>query len=161
MDLEKVIVKNGDYLNIEFKEMDNGDIIKITPVRILKSGTASKNGKTWEWNMFLFALEDGREVSGFAPTTWMGEEFKKALETEFEVERYTDKKAGKMYFRINKDEDKPQATTSELVLNEKEQEAVDTLKAANNTDKDTWVATIKSNAGVDDARANKIFEVFR
>ena len=143
--MDKLIKQNGEYQNIEFKEMDFGDKVKVKPTKVLKTGE-SKYG-TWR----LFAYEvDGKEVSGFPPTGFIGEDFEKDMGETFLIERVFDKKKNKAIF----------IKTKLVSLNDKETQAVGILKEKNSSEED-WIATLKDGAGCTEERAGVIYAQYK
>jgi CRP-like cAMP-binding protein len=71
---------NGNYENKspDWKSIDPNATVKIMPLNLLKSGTANKDGRTFQWNLWKMVVND-QECTGFPPVGWMHEEFEKAM----------------------------------------------------------------------------------
>lgn len=107
MSFRMIEKQNGGYVNLtpDFKSMSIGEELTIIPMQVLKTGTASKDGRSWSWKLFKFLI-NGQECAGFAPASFMASEFEERLGEELVIfkEVYKDKnKNDQVGFRIKKD----------------------------------------------------------
>lgn len=92
----------GEYVNRTplFKEMEVGESVKVTPIEILKSGTASKGDRSWQWKLYRMVI-NGTECTGFAPTSWMIKIFDENIGNELTLTRGLDKEKGRLIWKLD------------------------------------------------------------
>ena len=90
MALEWIERVNGEYVNKDpnWKSMQIGEEIKMTALEVVKEGTSSKDGRTWNWTRFKFIV-DGHEWYGFPPPTIKADKFKQHLGQEVIIKKTT------------------------------------------------------------------------
>ena len=72
----------------DWKSMQMGEEVKITALEVVREGTASKDGRTFNWCKFKF-LVDNREWYGFPPRTHMIDKFKQHIGQEMTLKKTT------------------------------------------------------------------------
>jgi len=87
--------QNGQYTNHDpdWTSIKLDEEIKMTALELLRTGTSTKDGRSWEWAKFKFIVE-GKEWIGFPPRTNMIDKFKQNIGKEMKLKKtiYVDQK---------------------------------------------------------------------
>jgi len=147
MDKEKILERKEKFVNVNFKKMDLGDEIIVTPLRVIKEGES----KFGTWKMLVMNIA-GEEATGFAPTGYITDKFCKRLGKPFKVNRYFDKVKNKVFFGLEELAEEPLIDTEVKVI-----EALSKQNMLDN--KETFMATLKKYIPtITEERCNYVWE---
>jgi hypothetical protein len=87
--------QNGEYTNHDpdWKSIGINEEVTIMPLEVVREGTSSKDGRSWDWTKFKFIVE-GKEWVGFPPRNNMVNKLKQSIGKELKIKKtlYVDKK---------------------------------------------------------------------